>query len=109
MQDIRNTIEILYNRWLTKEANPEEVEKLFDLLYAADIENILTPLMKHRWEILKNSQQYSEALQKKTLQNIFNKYPAQEVNNDSMHRIHFLKSTWLRYGTGQTACYADEF
>ncbi len=114
MQNNQATIELLYNKWISKQASAEEVEQLFRLLETSDINVTLSPLMKEHWEKLKDVIHYTADEQDRAVQGILNKYPIiKDEVSTPVHRVHFLpslllpmsklrrarKTAWFRYPT----------
>ena len=83
-------IALLYNCWVSKTATHEEVEELFHLLEATDLDAALNPLLEAQWQQEDGVYRYDPALQQQAVQKILRRHPAEPV----VHRL-FPYRRWL--------------
>lgn len=98
MHDFTERLEELYRRWLNGVATDSEAEELGRMLEKPEVQAALAPLMKLAWQEKREAGEMTDEKLRTIATQIVNKHSySSETVIPAAHRIHFLKTAWLRY------------
>lgn len=108
MEGYSQHIAELYRLWYAGKATEEERQELLQLLESADIEGLLSPLMKDAWKNTGDAGGLSVEARKELAARIIASYPAdtEKHNRPSTGFVRRLGRNWIRYAAAAVAVIA---